>query len=68
MSHRSEEDSGSLGRAGARASSPTVLQLSAEQGWKHLRGQLRGRLAIVTAGRPEIFPVNYEVGKKSTAI
>lgn len=60
-----EEDAGSLGRAGARASSPTVLPLSEEQCWKYLRGQPLGRLAIVMAGRPEIFPVNYAVGDKS---
>lgn len=60
-----EEDAGSLGRAGARASSPTVLPLSEEQCWKYLRGQPLGRLAIVMAGRPEIFPVNYAVDDKS---
>ena len=65
MSHRSEEDAEPLGRAGASASTPTVLPLSEEQCWTYLRAQLLGRLAIVVAGRPEIFPVNYAVGEKS---
>jgi nitroimidazol reductase NimA-like FMN-containing flavoprotein (pyridoxamine 5'-phosphate oxidase superfamily) len=65
VSHRSDEDSASLGRAGASATSPAVLPLSEEQCWKYLRGQVLGRLAIVAAGRPEIFPVNYAVGEKS---
>jgi uncharacterized protein len=65
VSRRSKEDAGSLGRAGASPPSPTVLPLSEEQCWKYLRGQLLGRLAIVMAGRPEIFPVNYAVGERS---
>ena len=65
MSQGSEEDARSLGRAGASPPSPTVLPVSEEQCWKYLRGQLIGRLAIVVAGRPEIFPVNYAVGEKS---
>jgi len=65
VSQRSEEDAGSLGRAGASPPSPTVIPLSAEQCWKHLRGQQLGRLAIVMAGRPEIFPINYAVGENS---
>jgi len=65
VSQGSEEDARSLGRAGASPPSPTVLPVSEEQCWKYLRGQLIGRLAIVVAGRPEIFPVNYAVGEKS---
>lgn len=65
MSHRSEPDAESLGRAGATAASPTVLPLSEEQCWNYLRGQQLGRLAIVMGGHPEIFPVNYAVGEKS---
>lgn len=65
MSHRSEDDAESLGRAGARASSPAVLPLTKEQCWKYLRAQRLGRLAIVMGGRPQIFPVNYAVGEKS---
>jgi uncharacterized protein len=65
VSRRSEEDAGSLGRAGAGPPSPTVLPLSEEQCWKYLRGQQLGRLAIVVAGRPEIFPVNYASAEKS---
>ncbi|HEY4913483.1 MAG TPA: pyridoxamine 5'-phosphate oxidase family protein [Candidatus Dormibacteraeota bacterium] len=64
MSYASEEGR-SLGRAGASAASPAVLPLSEEQCWKHLRGQQLGRLAIVAAGRPDIFPVNYAVGEMS---
>ena len=65
MSQRSDDNVESLGRAGASAASPAVLPLSEEQCWKHLRGQQLGRLAIVMAGRPDIFPVNYAVGEKS---
>ncbi len=65
MSQRSEDDAESPGRAGAGVPSPTVLLLSEEQSWKHLRGQQLGRLAIVVAGRPQIFPVNYAVGERS---
>lgn len=55
----------SLGRAGARASSEGVLELSEEECWAHLQAQQLGRLAIVMEGRPQIFPVNYATGKKS---
>ena len=65
MSDRSGSDAESSGRAGASTPSPTVLPLCEEQCWKYLRGQQLGRLAIVMAGRPEIFPVNYAVGEKS---
>lgn len=60
-----ESDAESLGRAGGSTPSPTVLPLSEEQSWKYLRGQQLGRLAIVMAGRPEIFPGNDAVGEKS---
>jgi uncharacterized protein len=63
--NRPAEDAGLLGRAGASAPSATVLQLSEERCWTYLRGQLLGRLAIVVAGRPEIFPVNYAAGEGS---
>ena len=62
MSHWSEEDARSVGRGGAAPPSPTVLPLGEDECWKYLRGQPLGRLAIVIAGRPEIFPVNYAVG------
>lgn len=64
MDRRSEADE-LLGRAGARAPSPTVLPLSEELCWKYLRAQPLGRLAIVMGGRPQIFPVNYAVGEKT---
>jgi hypothetical protein len=54
VSHRSEDDAESLGRAGASASSPAVLPLIKEQCWKYLRAQRLGRLAIVMGGRPQI--------------
>jgi uncharacterized protein len=65
MSHTSEEDARSLGRAGARASSAAVLELTEEQCWVYLQAHQLGRLAIVTGGRPQIFPVNYAMGEKA---
>jgi uncharacterized protein len=65
VSHTSPDDSQSLRRAGARASSVGVLELTEEQCWRHLQGQHLGRLAIVTDGRPQIFPVNYAMGEKA---
>ncbi len=64
MSHTSAEDAQTLGRAGARASSASVLELTEEQCWAHLQSHQLGRLAIVMGGRPQIFPVNYAIGEK----
>jgi uncharacterized protein len=65
MGHKPDEDSQSLGRAGASPSSVAVVALTEEQCWAHLQAQQLGRLAIVMSGRPQIFPVNYAVGGKS---
>jgi uncharacterized protein len=65
VSNRSEEDAQTLGRAGGRASSESVLALTEEHCWAHLQAHQLGRLAIVTGGRPQIFPVNYAIGGKS---
>lgn len=54
-----------MGRAGARAASESVLELTENDCWAHLRAQRLGRLAIVAGGHPQIFPVNYAVGEKS---
>lgn len=35
--------------------------LSSSECWAHLRRAVVGRLAVVTGGRPDIFPVNYVV-------
>jgi nitroimidazol reductase NimA-like FMN-containing flavoprotein (pyridoxamine 5'-phosphate oxidase superfamily) len=35
--------------------------LTDEQCWEFLEGNELGRLALVVAGRPDIFPVNYTV-------
>jgi nitroimidazol reductase NimA-like FMN-containing flavoprotein (pyridoxamine 5'-phosphate oxidase superfamily) len=37
------------------------LELSPRECWDLLRGAEIGRLAVIVAGRPEIFPVNYVV-------
>lgn len=65
MSQTSDEDELSLGRAGARAASDSVLGLTENECWVHLRAQQLGRLAIVVGGNPQIFPVNYAVGERS---
>jgi uncharacterized protein len=65
VSHRSEEDAQALGRAGARASSASMRELTEEQCWVYLQAHQLGRLAIVTGGRPQIFPVNYAIGEKA---
>jgi nitroimidazol reductase NimA-like FMN-containing flavoprotein (pyridoxamine 5'-phosphate oxidase superfamily) len=65
MSDPPGEGARSLGRAGARASSPGVLELSEEECWTHLRAQRLGRLAIVMESHPQIFPVNYATGEKA---
>jgi nitroimidazol reductase NimA-like FMN-containing flavoprotein (pyridoxamine 5'-phosphate oxidase superfamily) len=59
------EDDQSLGRAGARASSPGVLELTEEDCWQYLKVHQLGRLAIVIGGRPQIFPVNYGLGDRT---
>lgn len=38
-----------------------VTHLAAHECWALLRASQVGRLAVVTAGRPDIFPVNYVV-------
>ena len=65
MSHTSAEDAQTLGRAGASASSASVLELTEEQCWVYLQTHQLGRLAIVMGGRPQIFPVNYATGEKA---
>jgi len=65
LSQTSDEDALSLGRAGARAASESVLELTEKECWAHLRAQQLGRLAIVVGGNPQIFPVNYAVGERS---
>ena len=65
MGHTPAEDDRPLGRAGARASSAGVLELTEEHCWQYLQAHQLGRLAIVIGGRPQIFPVNYAVGEKA---
>lgn len=38
-----------------------VEHLAKSQCWELLKGQVIGRLGVVYAGHPEIFPVNYAV-------
>jgi len=64
LSQTPDEDA-LLGRAGARAASESVLELTEKECWAHLRAQQLGRLAIVVEGVPQIFPVNYAVGERS---
>lgn len=40
---------------------PGVEHLAKAQCWELLNGQVIGRLGVVYAGHPEIFPVNYAV-------
>jgi uncharacterized protein len=61
----SDNDAQTLGPAGARPASTTMLILSQDQCWAHLRAGKLGRLAIVFEGRPLIFPVNYAVDQES---
>lgn len=61
----SDDDVRSLGPAGARPASTSMLILSQEQCWTHLKAGKLGRLAIVFEGRPVIFPVNYAVDQES---
>ncbi len=35
--------------------------LTQEQCWEHLTSNQIGRLAVVVAGRPDIFPINYVI-------
>jgi hypothetical protein len=42
-------------------SGPAVADLAGHECWELLRAATIGRLAIVVAGRPEIFPVNFVV-------
>ena len=65
MGLTSAEDGRSLGRAGARASSTGVLELTEEDCWQYLQVHQLGRLAIVIGGGPQIFPINYAVGEKA---
>ncbi len=65
MGHTPAEADRSLGRAGARAPSAGVLELTEEHCWQYLKIHQLGRLAIVIGGRPQIFPVNYAVGEKA---
>lgn len=42
-----------------------ILELSEVECWRLLQSATLGRLAIVVAGRPEIFPMNYAVSSGS---
>ncbi|GLY30930.1 pyridoxamine 5'-phosphate oxidase family protein [Kineosporia sp. NBRC 101731] len=42
-------------------SSPAPEHLSPSSCWEYLRSSDLGRLAVVVAGRPDIFPINYAV-------
>jgi len=51
------------GRAGQRVTSVALQPLSADECWEHLHAHQLGRIAIVVAGLPKIFPVNYAAGE-----
>lgn len=44
---------------------PEVESLSQDQCWELLRGEVIGRLAVVTWDYPDIFPINYAVDSDS---
>jgi hypothetical protein len=46
-----------LGRVGGTG----LVTLSDQECWKRLRSHELGRLGVVIDGRPQIFPVNYEL-------
>ena len=53
---------GGAGRAGQRTASMALQTLSDDECWEHLHAHRFGRIAIVVAGLPKIFPVNYAAG------
>jgi len=53
---------GDVGRAGQRTASVGLETLSDDDCWEHLFSHRLGRIAIVVAGFPQIFPVNYVAG------
>ena len=50
---------GGAGRAGQRAASVALETLSDDECWEHLHAHQLGRIAILVAALPRIFPVNY---------
>jgi nitroimidazol reductase NimA-like FMN-containing flavoprotein (pyridoxamine 5'-phosphate oxidase superfamily) len=58
-----EPSAGGAGRAGQRAVSVALQELSDDECWEHLHSHQLGRIAIVVAGLPRIFPVNYAAGE-----
>lgn len=53
--------SGTSRRITAMAHDPSTARLDQAQCWDLLRSTDVGRIAVIVAGRPEIFPVNYAV-------
>ncbi|MDQ0754038.1 pyridoxamine 5'-phosphate oxidase family protein [Arthrobacter sp. B3I4] len=41
-----------------------ILKLSEDQSWKLIEGTKHGRLVVIVAGEPDIFPVNYAVADR----
>lgn len=39
-----------------------ILNLDDDESWRLLEGTKHGRLVVIVAGEPDIFPVNYAVG------
>lgn len=62
-SSRDEPEAPSLGRGGQVPASAVIHELDPEECWALLRRHSLGRLALIVAGRPEIFPVNYAAGE-----
>ena len=53
---------GGAGRAGQRSTSVALQTLSDNECWEHLHAHQLGRIAILVAALPRIFPVNYAAG------
>src|SRR5690349_9871029 len=60
MSDTHTAEPSATGRAGARPASE-VTALTLEDCWSYLRATKIGRVTIIAAGRPNVFPVNYMV-------
>src|SRR4051812_12226234 len=41
-----------------------ILTLDDEQSWQLIEATKHGRLVVTVAGEPDIFPVNYAVGRR----
>jgi len=52
-----------LGRAGMVKGSENLAVLTEPECWSRLEAHNLGRLAVVVAGAPRIFPINYAVGE-----